>query len=178
MTDVSLTNSSEGTTISATGSSEAIVNDAGAVSFSLFDDTGDSDELNISLAAIDGDDDGVAEGSVTFAVTADAIETVNITSTATIDIDDEETDNDEATEAGDYINQFMLTADVVKSVKVSGDSHVALIIANSAETLTSIDATSNTGGVSVILAHSGINLKVVLAMTRSSGRRRFGDQWW
>jgi len=82
---------------------------------------------------------------------------VNVVSTATVDVGDATAAIPVAAlEASAYTNLFTLIGDSVKTVTVGGDAKVDLTIADAADKLETINATGNSGGVTVTLANTGV----------------------
>jgi hypothetical protein len=140
-TDVSVAATSEDSTDS----------DVGALEFSLADDSGTSDELSVSLNAVDGDNDETAEGAVTFALTADGIETINVATTAVLDGDDADTLAVEvATKGSEYANALTLVAAEAETLVITGNAALVVDITDAAA-ITLVDASENAGGVEIDL---------------------------
>lgn len=110
--------------------------------YALADATGTEDALSLTLNALDGNDDTVADGIVTVDdLIADDIETFNIVSNVA-EIDDEITNLD-------YTNLISaLTGDAVETINVSGNANLE-ITALTAAALNKIDASTLTGALTV-----------------------------
>ena len=125
-----------------------------AVSFDFADGTGTDDTLIVNLNAVDGDDDGKAEGNITVTkLTTTDVETLTINANATTLDDDKAatTTTDESTDADDYTH---VVADLVgtglENIVLNGDSGVKVTINKGSKALDFVDATGNTAGVEVV----------------------------
>ncbi|UGQ45474.1 DUF4214 domain-containing protein [Massilia endophytica] len=163
LTDVTLTgtalaaaatiaNAAAGTTLGITATAKTNLTTGQNLTYALKDATGSADAMTVTLTAIDGNDNGVANGIVTVTkLIAASIETVNVVSAAsTVDADDEDTtEDDESLTAADYTNTIStLTADKAKTVVFTGEASVK-VSALQSDALTKIDATGASGDVTV-----------------------------
>ncbi|SEP77353.1 beta strand repeat-containing protein [Nitrosomonas ureae] len=118
------------------------------VDFALATATGTADDVALTLNALDGDDDGVAEGVITMdSFTANDIESFTIASNVTvIDPDLENTD---------YTNTITaLAGDAVETLNISGNANLA-VTALTATEVNKIDASTMTGGLTIDASTSG-----------------------
>jgi len=121
----------------------------GAISYALKTDT-TADSLSIALNAKDGNNDHTADGVVTVGdLTANKIESISIASKVLVlDADDTATVAVDRTKATDYTNTITkLSADAVKTITLTGEAKADVTLVTPA--LTKVDATGNTGGVTV-----------------------------
>ncbi len=129
------------------------------IDYALKTNTGTADSLTITLTAVDGDDDGNAEGSVTIngTLTADDIETFTIVAQATT-LDEDvaaTTGADESSVQGDYTHTITdLAAADVKTINVQGASNLTVTDVAAAN-LSKIDASQATGDVEFTNAVTG-----------------------
>ena len=107
-------------------------------------DTGKTDVLNVTIA----DDKGVTAGTLTVA----NVETINITDLG---------------EDGPVEHTMILTADAATAVNISGDAELSLTLTGSNK-ITKIDASSNTGGLTVNLANINNAANAFVTLTGSS----------
>jgi hypothetical protein len=144
-----ISNATAATTVGITSNAQQSFTTGQVLTYSLKDATGKADALNLSLNAIDGNNNGTAEGKVTVTgVTAASIETINITSNATADAADA-TAGTSAVAASKYINTITnLTVDSATSIVVKGAASTVITTIQS-DTLTKIDASAATGAVTV-----------------------------
>lgn len=111
-------------------------------------DTGKTDVLNVTIA----DDEEVTAGTLTVA----NVETINITA-----------DNTDLGEDGPVEHTMTLTADAATAVNISGDAELSLTLTGSNK-ITKIDASSNTGGLTVNLANINNAANAFVTLTGSS----------
>ncbi|MGB6035540.1 MAG: hypothetical protein WBG42_04680, partial [Cryomorphaceae bacterium] len=148
-------------------------------SFSLEDDTGTDDSLDIRFFASDDDTDLVAEEQITAGLTADGIETINIMSTAATFSEESAPGADDALTPGDYTNTFTFIGDDAEEISISGNSMFDLTLgtATAAPMIVSfIDATGNTAGVVVdaSVQNGGVGVNTVaVSFDGSSGDDEF-----
>jgi hypothetical protein len=143
---VNFSNGRAGSSITFYSTSDAKLDFENDVVFALKDSGGASDQLRISLMAVDGSKDGVAKGSVTArSVEAKGIEEVTLVSGVVNG------------EGGPYANAISyLHIDDARTVKLGGTAHldISTIYSN---VLTLIDATAASG-----------DIKLSSALTRAS----------
>lgn len=113
-------------------------------------DTGKTDVLNVTIA----DDEAVTAGKLTVA----DVETINITATA---------DDTDLGEDGPVEHTMTLTAGAATAVNISGDAELRLTLTDSNK-ITKIDASSNTGGLTVNLANINNAANAFVTLTGSS----------
>ena len=111
-------------------------------------DTGKTDVLNVTIA----DDEEVTAGTLTVA----NVETINITA-----------DDTDLGEDGPVEHTMTLTADAATAVNISGDAELSLTLTGSNK-ITKIDASSNTGGLTVNLANINNAANAFVTLTGSS----------
>lgn len=111
-------------------------------------DTGKTDVLNVTIA----DDEAVTAGKLTVA----DVETINITA-----------DNTDLGEDGPVEHTMTLTAGAATAVNISGDAELRLTLTDSNK-ITKIDASSNTGGLTVNLANINNAPNAFVTLTGSS----------
>ena len=111
-------------------------------------DTGKTDVLNVTIA----DDEAVTAGKLTVA----NVETINITA-----------DDTDLGEEGPVTHTMTLTADKATNVNISGDAALNLTLTGSDE-ITKIDASGNTGGLTVDLSTIDTAGKYAVTLTGSS----------
>lgn len=111
-------------------------------------DTGKTDVLNVTIA----DDEAVTAGKLTVA----DVETINITA------DDTDLGGD-----GPVEHTMTLTAGAATAVNISGDAELRLTLTDSNK-ITKIDASSNTGGLTVNLANINNAPNAFVTLTGSS----------
>jgi S-layer protein len=149
-----ITNASAATTVAVVATASTNLAAAGDLTYVLKDATGKADALNFSLTAVDGNNNGVAQGSVGLtSLTAAGIETINIASTTTADVADA-TAGTSAVAANKYINTIgtLTAADATKLVftGAASTSITNVVAAN----LTKIDASAATGDITISSAIS------------------------
>ncbi|MCB1985428.1 MAG: hypothetical protein H6936_07455 [Burkholderiales bacterium] len=145
-----ITNAEAGTTVTANAAASTDLDLGFALTYALMTATGTSDEVSLTLNALDGDDDATAEGVITVtSFTANDIETFNIASNVS--------DIDPDLENSDYTNTITaLDGDAVETVNVSGNANLD-ITALASTTVKKIDANTMTGGLTVdASASSGV----------------------
>ena len=111
-------------------------------------DTGKTDVLNVTIA----DDEEVTAGTLTVA----NVETINITA-----------DDTDLGEDGPVEHTMTLTAGAATAVNISGDAELSLTLTGS-DKITKIDASSNTGGLTVDLANINNAANAFVTLTGSS----------
>lgn len=111
-------------------------------------DTGKTDVLNVTIA----DDEAVTAGKLTVA----DVETINITA-----------DDTDLGEDGPVEHTMTLTAGAATAVNISGDAELRLTLTDSNK-ITKIDASSNTGGLTVNLANINNAPNAFVTLTGSS----------
>lgn len=111
-------------------------------------DTGKTDVLNVTIA----DDEEVTAGTLTVA----NVETINITA-----------DDTDLGEDGPVEHTMILTAGAATAVNISGDAELSLTLTGS-DKITKIDASSNTGGLTVNLANINNAANAFVTLTGSS----------
>ena len=111
-------------------------------------DTGKTDVLNVTIA----DDEEVTAGTLTVA----NVETINITA-----------DDTDLGEDGPVEHTMTLTAGAATAVNISGDAELSLTLTGS-DKITKIDASSNTGGLTVNLANINNAANAFVTLTGSS----------
>ncbi|WP_303867238.1 hypothetical protein [Desulfovibrio piger] len=111
-------------------------------------DTGKTDVLNVTIA----DDEEVTAGTLTVA----NVETINITA-----------DDTDLGEDGPVEHAMTLTAGAATAVNISGDAELSLTLTGS-DKITKIDASSNTGGLTVNLANINNAANAFVTLTGSS----------
>lgn len=111
-------------------------------------DTGKTDVLNVTIA----DDEAVTAGKLTVA----DVETINITA-----------DDTDLGEDGPVEHTMTLTAGAATAVNISGDAELLLTLTDSNK-ITKIDASSNTGGLTVNLANINNAPNAFVTLTGSS----------
>ena len=111
-------------------------------------DTGRTDVLNVTIA----DDEEVTAGTLTVA----NVETINITA-----------DDTDLGEDGPVEHAMTLTAGAATAVNISGDAELRLTLTGS-DKITKIDASSNTGGLTVNLANINNAANAFVTLTGSS----------
>ena len=111
-------------------------------------DTGKTDVLNVTIA----DDEAVTAGKLTVA----DVETINITA-----------DDTDLGEDGPVEHTMTLTAGAATAVNISGDAELRLTLTDSNK-ITKIDASSNTGGLTVNLANITNAPNAFVTLTGSS----------
>lgn len=111
-------------------------------------DTGETDVLNVTIA----DDEEVTAGTLTVA----NVETINITA-----------DGTDLGEDGPVEHTMTLTAGAATAVNISGDAELSLTLTGS-DKITKIDASSNTGGLTVNLANINNAANAFVTLTGSS----------
>lgn len=111
-------------------------------------DTGKTDVLNVTIA----DDEEVTAGTLTVA----NVETINITA-----------DDTDLGEDGPVEHTMTLTADAATAVNISGDAELSLTLTGSNK-ITKIDASSNTGGLTVNLVNINNAANAFVTLTGSS----------
>ena len=111
-------------------------------------DTGKTDVLNVTIA----DDEAVTAGKLTVA----DVETINITA-----------DDTDLGEDGPVEHTMTLTAGAATAVNISGDAELRLTLTDSNK-ITKIDASSNTGGLTVDLANINNAPNAFVTLTGSS----------
>lgn len=111
-------------------------------------DTGKTDVLNVTIA----DDEAVTAGKLTVA----DVETINITA-----------DDTDLGEDGPVKHTMTLTAGAATAVNISGDAELRLTLTDSNK-ITKIDASSNTGGLTVNLANINNAPNAFVTLTGSS----------
>lgn len=110
--------------------------------------SGTTDVLNVTIA----DDMAVTAGKLTVA----EVETINITA-----------DNTDLGEDGPVQHSMTLTADAATAVNISGDAELVLTLTGS-DKITKIDASGNTGGLTVNLANITNENNAFVTLTGSS----------
>lgn len=110
--------------------------------------SGTTDVLNVTIA----DDMAVTAGKLTVA----EVETINITA-----------DDTDLGEDGPVQHSMTLTADAATAVNISGDAELVLTLAGS-DKITKIDASGNTGGLTVNLANITNENNAFVTLTGSS----------
>ncbi|MCU6496671.1 DUF4214 domain-containing protein [Rugamonas sp. A1-17] len=150
-----ISNATAATTVGISATASTDFTTGQVLTYALKDATGKADALNLSLNAIDGNNDGTAQGKVTVTgVTAASIETINVASNATADVADA-TAGTSAVAANKYINTITsLIADSATKVVVTGAASTVFTTIQS-DTLTKIDASAATGNVTVTNAVLG-----------------------
>lgn len=111
-------------------------------------DTGKTDVLNVTIA----DDEEVTAGTLTVA----NVETINITA-----------DDTDLGEDGPVEHAMTLTAGAATAVNISGDAELSLTLTGS-DKITKIDASGNTGGLTVDLSTIDTAGKYAVTLTGSS----------
>lgn len=111
-------------------------------------DTGKTDVLNVTIA----DDEAVTAGKLTVA----DVKTINITA-----------DDTDLGEDGPVEHTMTLTAGAATAVNISGDAELRLTLTDSNK-ITKIDASSNTGGLTVNLANINNAPNAFVTLTGSS----------
>ncbi|WP_299794164.1 DUF4214 domain-containing protein [uncultured Marivita sp.] len=132
------------------GSDDTLSDDT--FSLALDDDTGTNDSLAISFLATDVDTDVTAEGQITAGLTADGIETINITSDAETLSEESAPGADDALTSADYTNTFTFVGDDAETINIDGNAKFDLTLgtATAASMVVElIDATANTAGVTI-----------------------------
>lgn len=122
-------------------------NDDGALVVTLKDATGASDVLNVTLdQAITQNNDGTADvyTSVVDRITANGVETINITSTGT-----PSAKVTAGAKVDSALNTINLIADAVETVNIKGDQAFTYTVDAGSEALTKVDASANTAGGTV-----------------------------
>lgn len=114
-----------------------------AQTIELEDASGSSDQVTLNAEINDGDDDGAADGDITFTTSTTIADVENITVDSTVETIDDGVD------AGDYTTTFDdLIADSVETLTITGDSSVDFTaLTNTGNTLTSVNASGSTGAV-------------------------------
>ncbi|MYM30249.1 DUF4214 domain-containing protein [Duganella sp. CY15W] len=153
-----ISNATAATTVAVVANASTDFTAAGSLIYSLKDATGKADSLNLTLSAVDGNNDGVAQGKVGLtAITAAGIETVNVISNATADVADA-TAGTSAVAASKYVNSIgTITADSATKLVLTGAASTTITTIQS-DTLTKIDASAATGNITVtnaVLATGG-----------------------
>lgn len=155
--DAELNNVQAGTTLEVRdgGSATIAYNLEGYNPVTTVDGTGDADTVSVLLTQ---DDSANVVNAATatdlvndLALTAEGIETVSINATAQVGTNTKgtvSTADDVAIAGSDYHNNVELISTTVETITVSGNAQVTLTVAD-ADALTLIDASSNTGGVTV-----------------------------
>lgn len=110
------------------------------------DTTTDVVNLTINHSYLDNNDTTADPVAVTATVTAAAIETLNVNSTATNTL---AVDTIAGYKADVVTNTLALSDDVLVTMKVTGDRAFAFTSANTQTKLATIDASANTGGVTI-----------------------------
>ncbi len=144
--NIDIQNAAAGTTLtlnSKKANDFAVTKD---VTYTLKTATGKTDSLSVTLNAVDGDNDSTADGNITAAkIVAAGIETITLTSNATVDT---------GVAATKYTNTITaLTADAVTTLNVAGAANTTITTLTAA-TITKIDASTATGAVSVSAANA------------------------
>ena len=131
--------------------------DNGILVATLKDATGTADVLNYTInTSVADNDDGVADSTAGAGkLTAAGVETLNVTSTFT---------NDGAGDDMDYAtNALTIVDNAVTSIKIDGAAVTTYTVDTGATKLASIDASANTGGVTVNasgLAATGVAMTI------------------
>jgi S-layer protein len=144
-----ITNATASTTVAVVANASTNLTAAGDLTFALKDATGKADVLNFALTAVDGNNNGAAEGTVGLTtLTAAGIETVNIASTVTADAADA-TAGTSAVAANKYINTIgtLTVADATKLVFTGAASTTITTV--SGANITKIDASAATGDITI-----------------------------
>ncbi|PSJ17244.1 beta strand repeat-containing protein [Nitrosomonas supralitoralis] len=140
--DADITNAAADTTVTFNAEEATDLVLINALTYALKTDTGTSDDVALTLNALDGVDNGTAEGVITGVdFTADGIESFTIASNISgIDPELENTD---------YVNQIAaLSGDLVETLNISGNANLE-IGTLTAPVLSRIDASTMTGGLTV-----------------------------
>lgn len=118
------------------------------VDFALATATGTADNVDLTLNALDGNDDSTANGLITVdSFTANAIETFTIASNVTV-IDPDLANTD-------YTNTISaLIGDAVQTLNISGNANLEVTALTAAD-VNKIDASTMTGGLTIDASTSG-----------------------
>ena len=153
LTAVVLNDVAAGATLTSAGATASADFTIADIDYILDDATGSSDSMTLFLDAIDGDDDGTADGNVTYTLfTANGVEEVTINATASVlDEDDETTDGtDESTTANEYTHVITeIESDDLETLVLTGDAQIDVTTHAGTASITLVDATANTAGVTV-----------------------------
>jgi hypothetical protein len=133
----------------------------GALVLELADATGKSDVLNlVADTLITQDNDGTVDvTAATITITASGVETVNFTSTGTLD-----TDVTTGNKTDVATNTLVLEDTAVTTVNISGNQKAVFAVDADSEVLATINGATNTAGVTV----DGANASVALTITGSA----------
>ena len=144
-----ISNATAATTLAVAATASTDFNAAGAVTYVLKDATGKADATTIALTAVDGNNNGVANGKVGLtSLTAAGIETITINSTATADVADAVAAT-KAVAASAYVNSIgTVTADAITKLVLTGAASTTIGTITGA-TLTKIDASAATGDITI-----------------------------
>lgn len=150
-----ITNATAATTFSVVATASTDFTAAGDVTYVLKDATGKADSFGITLSAVDGNNDGIAQGKVGLtSLTAAGIETINVISNATADVADA-TAGTSAVAASKYVNSIgTLVADTATKVVLTGAASTTIDTITAAN-VTKIDASAATGNVTITNALTG-----------------------
>ncbi len=140
--DSDITNAEAGTTVTVNAAASTDLALGQDLTYALADAAGSTDEVTLTLNALDGDNDVTAEGQVTADLfEADDIETFNIASNVS---------GIDATLAGtDYTNEISdLGGDTVTTLNITGNANLDILF-NTLDTvnLSKVDATALTGAL-------------------------------
>ena len=138
---VDIQNAAAGTTLAIASKKATDFAVSKDLTYTLKTATGKSDAMSLTLTAVDGDNDSTAEGNITASkVIANGIETITITSAATVDT---------GVAASKYTNTITaLNADAVTTLNIVGAANTK-ITTLTATTITKIDASTATGAATV-----------------------------
>jgi hypothetical protein len=136
-----ISNAAAGTTLTVNSAMSANLSVTKDLAYALKSATGQNDSLTLAINAIDGDNDGTAEGGVTLSrVVANGIESISIVSSAAADT---------GKSGADYTHTITaLNADALKTLTISGAANTTITTLN-ATTVTKVDASAATGSVNV-----------------------------
>lgn len=137
--NVTISKAAAGTTYTVSSAASTDLTDANVVTYGLKDASGTADVAAFTLKAVDGDNDGVAEGNVSLGgitlvndANTKGIETLKIVSTATADGDNPSTPANDPLTGKDYTNTLVEIAgtSLNKVLDVTADAGLTITTVN------------------------------------------------